>query len=94
MDSRDADFENLETVMDARYLLVDGLGRPRAGLVDVEAVESRVRCKILAYYAVLLARHARLVRSARAAATVCVEACEDDHECVAVPSRIYIYTAR
>jgi hypothetical protein len=91
MASRADDAENLATVMDARYLLVDGLGRPRdiddAAMREVEAA---VQSKALAYYAILLARQARLVRSARAAAAFCVEGAQDDREAVAVPSRVFL----
>ena len=91
IDSQADDVDNLDAVMDARYLLVDGLDRPRRLSEDaLEDVRDRVHAKALAYYAVLLARHARTVRSARASANMCVEGNEDCHECVSVPSRIWI----
>lgn len=90
IESQADDVDNLDTVMDAQYLLVDGMGRPRRLSEDaLEDVRDRVHAKALAYYAVLLARHARTVRSARAAANMCVEGNEDCHECVSVPSRIW-----
>lgn len=91
IESQADDVDNLDTVMDAKYLLVDGMDRPRRLSEDaLEDVRDRVHAKALAYYAVLLARHARTVRSARASANMCVEGNEDCHECVSVPSRIWI----
>jgi hypothetical protein len=91
IESQADDVDNLDSVMDAKYLLVDGLDRPRKLSEDaLEDVRDRVHAKALAYYAVLLARHARTVRSARASANMCVEGNEDCHECVSVPSRIWI----
>lgn len=91
IESQADDVDNLDTVMDAKYLLVDGMDRPRRLSEDaLEDVRDRVHAKALAYYAVLLARHARTVRSARASANMCVEGNEDSHECVSVPSRIWI----
>lgn len=91
IESQADDVDNLDTVMDAKYLLVDGMDRPRRLSEDaLEDVRDRVHAKALAYYAVLLARHARTVRSARASANMCVEGNEDCHECVSVPSRIWL----
>lgn len=91
IESQADDVDNLDAVMDAKYLLVDGMDRPRRLSEDaLEDVRDRVHAKALAYYAVLLARHARTVRSARASANMCVEGNEDCHECVSVPSRIWI----
>jgi hypothetical protein len=91
IESQADDVDNLDTVMDAKYLLVDGMDRPRRLSEDaLEDVRDRVHAKALAYYAVLLARHARTVRSARASANMCVEGNEDCHDSVSVPSRIWI----
>ena len=89
--SRDQDEVNLETVMDARFILVDGAGRPRR-LSDAQlaAATEEIVATMLAYYAVLLARHHRIVRSARASAALAVEADDADRESPAVPSRIWL----
>lgn len=90
IESQADDVDNLDTVMDAKYLLVDGMDRPRRLSEDaLEDVRDRVHAKALAYYAILLARHARTVRSARASANMCVEGNEDCHDSVSVPSRIW-----
>jgi len=83
--------DNLDAVADSRFLLVDGLGRarPLQG-PELEAAARKIRCRVLAYYALLLSRHAALVRSARAAAKMCAEGSEADHGCCAVPSRVFL----
>jgi len=81
---------DLDALGDARFLLVDGLGRRRAlSGAAAERARGRVAARALAYYAALLGRHARLVRTARAAAKICVEGSECDHAGVAVPPRIF-----
>ena len=83
--------DNLDALADSRYLLVDGLGRERPLQGPALAAAARkIRCRVLAYYALLLSRHASLVRSARAAAKMCAEGSEEDHGCCGVPSRIFL----
>ncbi len=83
--------DDLDALYDDRFLIVDGLGRPRALSDDAVArASAHVKARTLAFYADLLGRHARLVRSARAVAKMCVEGSDADHGCVRVPSRVFL----
>lgn len=82
---------DLDALSDDKYVVVDGLGRPRRLTPSaLGRADTRVKCRTLAYYAALLGRHARLVAAARAATKMCVEGSELDHGPVAVPSRIFV----
>ena len=82
---------DLDALSDDRFVIVDGLGRPRKlSPAALERADARVKSRTLAYYAALLARHARLVAAARAATKMCVECSELDHGPVSVPSRVFV----